>query len=158
MSDLLKRITKSLSRPAECQTLKDQAIRQAASGAAATLADISAFKLCLVIGLHVLIAALISMTLALLVNFAISRRYVFGEVELQKKRAMVQLALYVPAALAAIGLTQLVLYVFNMRLGMDPMLVKIFVAVPLVFLWTLLCGKYLLFDKRPNSTTESSKL
>jgi putative flippase GtrA len=119
-----------------------------ASGAVATLTDIAGFKIGLVAGIEVLTAALLAMTLSSLVNFVITRLYVFGQIERQRKGWLVQLLMYVPAVLVSIALTRLILYALSVRGGFDPMLVKVFVAVPAVFLWTFLSGKLLIFDKR----------
>ena len=151
----VKRIIESLLHPAENDALKDQAIRQMASGAVTTLADIGAFKIGLLSGLHVLVASFFAMALAIVINFAITRRYVFGEIQRQRKGALVQFLIYVPAALVSIGLTQAVLFLFCVKMNLSPMPIKVLVAVPLVFLWTLFCGKYLIFNKREDSTMEN---
>jgi putative flippase GtrA len=119
-----------------------------ASGTVATLTDIAGFKLGLVAGIEVLTAALLAMTLSSLVNFVITRFYVFGQIVRQRKGWWAQLLMYVPAVLVSIALTRLILYTLSVRGGFDPMLVKIFVAVPAVFVWTFLSGKLLIFDKR----------
>jgi putative flippase GtrA len=150
----VKQITESLRHPADNNTLKAQVIRQMASGAIATLTDIISFKLGLLIGLHILLSSLLGLSMGAVVNFIITRHYVYGQIERQKKKASTQFLLYIPTVLVTICITQLIMLILCVKLGFDPMLVKVFVAVPLVFLWTLLSGKYLIFNKRPKSNTE----
>jgi putative flippase GtrA len=145
---LLGRLKDNLLHPANSQTVEAQVVRQMASGTVATLTDIAGFKLGLVAGIEVLTAALLAMTLSSLVNFVITRLYVFGQIERQRKEWWAQLLMYVPAVLVSIALTRLILYALSVRGGFDPMLVKVFVAVPAVFFWTFLSGKLLIFDKR----------
>jgi putative flippase GtrA len=127
--------------------IRGQTFRQIISGSMATAADLLVFKLCLVLGVHVLWAPVVASTVGMLVNFVVTRHFVYGETERQKKSAWLQFALYAPSAAVSIALTQLILLVFSVILSFDPMVVKI-VSVPLVFVWTLLSGKYLIFTKK----------
>lgn len=142
------RLLESLLHPRRNGALKDQAVRQMASGAVATLADLCVYKMLLMASAHVLLAALIAVFSGAAVNFTITRYYVYGEVGRQSLPAKIQMLLYAPAVAVAIGITQLILYLLSVRRGLDPMLVRIFVCVPVVYFWTLLSGKYLIFNKR----------
>jgi putative flippase GtrA len=148
LQEQFKDIFRSLWHPAQSDPLKAQAIRQVASGFAATIVDLLFFKIGLIFGVNVLIAAFFSASLATVVNFLITRYYVFGHVSEQKIRALAQFALYIPAVLVSMGLTQLILLVFNIWIGFDPMLVKI-AAIPVVYIWTVICGKYIIFKRNP---------
>ncbi|MDR1309370.1 MAG: GtrA family protein [Deltaproteobacteria bacterium] len=138
----------SLLRPDRSDNLRGQATRQIVSGLLATLADLAVFKLGLVLGLKVLVSALVSAAVATVVNFMFTRHFVFGQVERQRKGPWTQFALYVPTVLVSVALTQLILSVFSLWLGLDPMLVKV-AAVPVVYVWTVFSGKYFVFDKEP---------
>jgi putative flippase GtrA len=137
----------SLIYPKKDNSLKAQAVRQLFSGGIATLVDILIFKLCVVSGIYPMIAAVISFCLALLTNFTLSRYYVFGEVDRQKKKPAYQLLIYIPVSFVALGIFQMFLLVFYVYLGMDPVLVKI-ISVPVVFIWTIISSRYIIFDKK----------
>jgi putative flippase GtrA len=136
----------SLIRPDKSDNIKGQAFRQIISGFTATAADLAVFKLELILGVQVLEAALVSAGVSTLVNFTITRYYVFSQVDRQKKQLKLQFLLYIFTVLVSVGLIQLILFVFNIKLGFDPFLVKIG-AVPFVYVWTILSGKYFVFNK-----------
>jgi putative flippase GtrA len=148
---LIKRAAASLLHRDREDSLEGQAVRQAASGAAATLIDIGLFKLALGLSAHALPAALISTSAGGAVNFVLSRHYVFGRIERQRRPLAAQILLYVPAVLVAVALNQLILAILCLWLGLPPMPVKILAATPLVFLWTLFSGRCLIFARRPAS-------
>jgi putative flippase GtrA len=143
----VRSILSDLFNPNKSDNIQGQAVRQVVSGAVSTLADLICFKLFLVLGLPVLLAALCSVVLAGTINFCITRRYVFGQVERQNKSLRIQFLFYIPTVLVSAGLTQLILVVFNVWLGFGPMLVRIS-AVPVVYVWTVLSGKYIVFTKK----------
>ena len=145
---IIKRIWDSVLHPGETDNLQSQAIRQTLSGGAATIVDLLVLQLGLALSIPVLLAALMSNSLASFVNFVIIRHYVYGQTERQKKSVWTQAVLYVPAVLVSMGLIQLSLLILSVWLGFHPMLVRIFVCIPVVFCWTLISGKFLIFDKR----------
>lgn len=136
----------NLLSPNKSDNIKGQAVRQIISGLTATLCDLAIFQLGLSIGINIFAAALISMTISTVVNFSITRYYVYSQVDLQKRSVKSQLILYIFTVLVSVGLTQLILLVFSINLGFDPMLVKI-CSVPFIYIWTLLSGKYIVFSK-----------
>ncbi|MDR2442393.1 MAG: GtrA family protein [Deltaproteobacteria bacterium] len=143
----LRLIVDSIFRPSASDSLKSQAIRQVVSGAAATAADLIVFKIGLILSIPVPCTALISGFSGAVINFLITRHYVFGHIDKQKKGVWTQFAMYIPAVLVSMGLTQLILLVFHLWLNFDPMLVRI-AAIPVVYVWTVLCGKYIIFNRR----------
>ncbi|MDR2443870.1 MAG: GtrA family protein [Deltaproteobacteria bacterium] len=146
---MLKRLfelVNSLLRPDKSDNIKGQAFRQIISGFTATVVDLAVFKLELILGVNVLLAALVSAGASTLVNFTITKYYVYSQVDRQKKRTRWQFILYIFTVLVSIGLTQLILLIFSIKHGFDPFLVKIG-AVPFVYIWTVLSGKYIVFNK-----------
>jgi putative flippase GtrA len=142
----LVELASNLLRPDKSDNIKGQAFRQILSGFTATVCDLAVFKIGLDYGLNVLVAALIAMAASTVVNFTITKYYVYSQVERQKKGIKYQFALYIFTVLVSVGLTQLILLIFNIKLGFDPMLVKIG-AVPIVYIWTVISGKYIVFNK-----------
>jgi putative flippase GtrA len=142
----IRDVLDSLLRPSQSAGLQAQATRQALSGSVATGVDLLTFKLGLAVDLTPALAATFSSAAGASVNFLITRHYVYGGVD-QAKKAWTQFLLYVPAVLISLGLVQLMLAVFHLWLGFPPMPVKI-ASVPVVFVWTVLSGKYLIFNRR----------
>lgn len=116
------------------------------SGTVATGIDLAVFQLSLWAGWAIPKAATISFCFAVVVNFILSRLYVYGNVDKQKHLARTQFIFFVLAAFVSLGLTQLMLLILAIHLGLLPILAKI-LAVPVVFIWTLLAGRYLVFSK-----------
>jgi putative flippase GtrA len=139
-------LANSLLRPDKSDNIKGQAFRQIISGFTATVCDLAVFKIGLIFGVNVLVAALLSAAASTVVNFTITKYYVYSQVDRQKKGIKSQFVLYIFTVLVSVGLTQLILLVFNIKLGFDPMLVKVG-AVPFVYIWTVLSGKYIVFNK-----------
>jgi putative flippase GtrA len=142
----LFRLISSLLKPDKSDNIKGQAARQIISGFAATVCDLTVFKIGLTLGINVLIAALIAAAASTVVNFTITKFYVFSQVDRQKKKTRIQFILYIFTVLISVGLTQVILIIFNIKLDIDPMLVKIG-AVPFIYIWTVLSGKYIVFNK-----------
>lgn len=117
------------------------------SGGVATLTDLILFKLFLLLAVSVLPAAVISGTAGTVLNFFGTRYYVYGETDKQKIKPWTQFALYIPAALISLGIIQVILLIFHLWLGFDPLLVKV-AGVPIVFAWTVFNGKYIIFNKK----------
>jgi putative flippase GtrA len=140
-------ILQALIHPSRDNSLKAQVARQFLAGFLTTALDVLTFNLCVVSGLHPMIAAVVSFSLAVLTNFTLTRYYVFGEVRRQKKKTVVQLIIYVLVCFVSLGIVQVFLLFFHFRLGLDPVLVKI-ISVPVVFIWTVLSGRFIIFDKK----------
>jgi putative flippase GtrA len=147
MLKCLIELTSNLLRPDKSDNIKGQAVRQIISGLTATLSDLAVFKLGLTLGIKILIAALISAVVSTVVNFSITKYYVFGQINRQKKRTRTQFIIYIFTVLVSVGLTQLILFIFSIKFGFDPMLVKV-AAVPFIYIWTVLSGKYIVFNKK----------
>jgi putative flippase GtrA len=139
-------IFESIFHPGKDKSLKAQAVRQILAGAATTVVDILIFKLCISAGVHPLVAAVISFCGALLTSFTLTRWYVFGDVREQKKKTAVQLVIYTLVSLVSLGIAQIFLLVLHFHFMLDPVLVKI-MSVPVVFVWTIVSGRFIVFNK-----------
>jgi SAM-dependent methyltransferase/putative flippase GtrA len=125
-----------------------QAVRQALAGLIATSADVGVFKLCLMAGIHPMLAAVASFAAGTSTNFCLTRHYVIGEVRRQVRSLPVQFAAYLATGLVSLGIVQALLLVFHVLLGFDPFHVKL-ASVPVVFVWTVTSSRFLVFRKRP---------
>lgn len=143
----LKFIVNSLVQPSQYKSMPSLGLRQVVSGAATTIVDLVVFQAALWLALPIWVAATNSFICAVLINFCITRFYVFGETKRQRKPVRIQAILYIIASLVSLAIIQVVLYVFAVRLGWPPLPVKI-MAIPVVFGWTLFAGKYLVFNKQ----------
>jgi putative flippase GtrA len=144
---LVSFILDALVHPKNDSSLKAQAVRQILAGAFTTVLDLLSFKLCLIFGIHPMVAAVISFCVGVLSNFILTRVYVIGDVAKQKKKPQFQLAIYVAACLVSLGIVQVFLLIFHFHFKLDPFVVKI-MAVPVVFIWTVLASRYIVFDKK----------
>jgi putative flippase GtrA len=132
-----------------------QSVRQALSGSLATLVDLSSFQAALWIDINIFLAAFFSFCLALLTNFFVSRNYVYGNVTDYKYSRTKQFFLYIFAAFLSLGIIQIFLLIFAVYLMTPPLLAKI-LALPPVFIFTLLSGRFLIFRTRQNDDTETN--
>jgi len=142
----LRFVWESLRHPSRDGTLAAQAVRQGLSGSVTTLTDLAVFQLCLWGGLAIWLSAAVSFVFALLANFLGMRWYVFGDVARQRRNKASQAALYILVALSSLGIIQAWLWVFAVRAGFPPLLVKA-AGVPVVFLWTVLAGRFVFAKK-----------
>jgi putative flippase GtrA len=94
-----------------------------------------------------MIAAVISITVGLITNFAITKFYVIGEVERQKKKTWFQFFVYVCCAMISLLIVQIFLLIFNIYLGFYAFYVKL-ATIPVVFMWTVFVSRYVVFDKK----------
>ena len=134
-------VWESLRHPSRDGSLAAQAVRQGLSGLFATLTDLVVFQLCLWGGLAIWLSASVAFVFALLANFAGMRWYVFGDVVRQRRNRANQGVLFILVALASLGIIQAWLWVFAVKAGFPPLPVKA-VSVPVVFLWTVLAGRF----------------
>jgi putative flippase GtrA len=138
----------ALGGPSKDNSLKAQAFRLVLAGGAATLVDLSVFKLCVVMGLHPMLAAVVSFCLAFLTNYFLTRHFVFGEVAKQRKKTSAQVFIYFLTCLVSLGIAQAFILLFHFRLGFDPFWAKV-LSVPVVFVWSVISGRFIVFDKAP---------
>jgi ubiquinone/menaquinone biosynthesis C-methylase UbiE/putative flippase GtrA len=141
-------VLRAVFRPSEDRSIEGQAVRQLLAGLAATLADLSIFRLSLALGLHPMWCAVSSFAASVTVNFFLTRVYAIGEPERQDRGIAVQYAAYVATGLVSLAIVQLMLGVFHLRMGFKPFNVKL-ASVPVVFVWTVLSSRFLVFTKRP---------
>jgi SAM-dependent methyltransferase len=92
--------------------------------------------------------AVLSYAAGLTTNFFLARHYVIGEPDRQLRSLPAQFAAYAATGLVSLAVVQILLLVFNVILEFDPFLVKI-ASVPVVFAWTVLSSRHLVFTKGP---------
>jgi SAM-dependent methyltransferase/putative flippase GtrA len=141
-------VFRSLARPGEDRSIEAQAVRQALAGLFATAADLGTFRLGLALLLHPMACATASFAVGTTVNFFLTRHYVIGEPARQKRSLPVQYLTYVATGLVSLAIVQILLLVFHLLLGFQPFHVKL-ASVPVVFVWTVLSSRFLVFVKRP---------
>ncbi|MDR1486798.1 MAG: GtrA family protein [Deltaproteobacteria bacterium] len=147
IKEQVKLIWDSVFHPSQTDCLQSQVIRQAISGFTATVVDLSIFKGLLTLGVWVLLAAFFSSTISIIVNFNITRFYVYGHLSEQKtKTPIVQFVYYILTVSVSLGMVLVILQIFSVRMGYDPLLVKI-CAIPVVFIWTVVSGRYIVFRR-----------
>ena len=149
------RIRKAVKTTGDALLLKGAAesavstlIRQLAAGMATTLVDLTAFHILLSrAGTAILSASAISFCLALTINYLLGSRYVYrradGSAHTISARSFF---LYAATALISLGLTQAIVWLIAVRLGVWPISAKI-AAVAAAFLWTFWASKNLIFTE-----------
>ncbi len=141
-------IFSSALRPGKNQSAFALTVRQAIAGAITTVVDLGSFQCAIWLGISMYLSAAISMVLAFVVNFSITRWYVFGEIAKQKQPLWRQLGMYAIVAAVGIGIIQLSLWLLtDMMKALSPILAKT-CAIPIVFMWTLFANKRLVFYAR----------
>jgi SAM-dependent methyltransferase/putative flippase GtrA len=140
-------VARAITRPSEDRSIEAQASRQGVAGLGATIADVGAFRSFLALGVHPMACAAASFAVGTTVNFFLTRHYVFGDTRRQRRSLPAQYAAYVGAGLVSLAIVQLLLLVFHFRLGFDPFRVKL-ASVPVVFVWTVLSSRFIIFVKR----------
>jgi putative flippase GtrA len=144
-------IFESVFFPRRYDSLESQVIRQALSGATATSLDLLSFYIAITLGVHPMVAAVISIVVGLSTNFTITKFYVIGEVKIQKKKTWFQFFIYVLCAMVSLLIVQIFLLIFNVILGFYAFYVKL-VTVPVVFIWTVFISRYVVFNKISKKT------
>ncbi len=143
-AETLKFILDSFLSPSTHQSIRSQFLRQLLSGSAAAATDLSVFQCSLWLRAPIWLAATLSFAFAVAVNFSITRRYVFRRAEKPVRQTQSQFLRYLLLALSSLGLTQLILFVFAVRMGFPPLPVKA-LAIPAIFFWNMLAYRYLVF-------------
>jgi putative flippase GtrA len=148
-------VQESLCLPARNCSVAAQSVRQALSGSLATLVDLSSFQLILWLGVNIFLSAFFSFILALLTNFFIGRNYVFASTGKHEHTCFKQFIVYSFSAIITLGVIQLFLLVFTVYLMFPPILAKI-LALPPVFVFTLLSGRFLVFRTRHDNDVKTN--
>ncbi|MDR1080041.1 MAG: GtrA family protein [Deltaproteobacteria bacterium] len=138
---------RAVFRPSEDRSIEAQAVRQVLAGLVATLADLSVFRGCLALGLHPMVCAVASFVVGTTVNFYLTRHYTIGEPEKQNRSVGLQYVAYMGTGIVSLAIVQAMLGGFHLVMGFDPFHVKI-ASVPVVFVWTVLSSRFLVFTKR----------
>ena len=131
-------------------------VRQVAAGLMATISDLTTFHFLLSqIGLAILPASVVSFCVGLSINYLLGGRYVYRRADGSASALSAKsFFLYVGVALVSLGLTQAIVWLIAIRLGVWPLAAK-FTAVPVVFLWTFWASKTLIFvesRRRPSGS------
>ncbi len=93
-------------------------------------------------GLHYLVSAAISFSIAFVCNYLLSIKFVFGESRVKSRVA--EFGSFLLIAVTGLILNEVIMYVCSGLFGMHYMLSKV-VATVLVFFWNFLARKFLLF-------------
>jgi len=123
-----------------------KALEQASVGALSAIFDLAIFKLNLALGLSPLTAAPISWFVALTVYFLAMRFWVYRDEKNNYRQIWSQFGLFSISALGTLGLTQLILYIFVVKLGNPPFLVK-FLSLPVIFCWSFILCRFIFCRK-----------
>ncbi len=128
--------------------LVQQMIRYAFVGGAATVADWGClFLLHDTLKIHVLIATAVACFAGILVNYFLSKRFVFRqEIGIKKRYEFIMHAII---GFIALGFSLLLMYIFNMLLGVHWLISKIIITA-IVFVWNFAARKmlYVVFEKK----------
>lgn len=107
--------------------------------------DCGLLLLLVAIGLHYLLAAMLSFSAGMLVSYALNVRFVFAD-RCGAAREVEALG-FVLVGIVGLALTQLLLYVLVSRLGLALALAKV-PTTGVVFLFNFLCRRSLVFQRR----------
>ena len=116
-----------------------------AASAAALALDTAVFSLSLRLGVHLALAACLGFSLGLMLVYTISTRFVFSQHRLADSRN--EFALFALIGAAGLLLTEALLWLLVMQLGMAPLAAKLTSAGG-VFLFNFALRKALLFTAR----------
>jgi putative flippase GtrA len=120
-----------------------QFARYTVVGSAALLVDFGTlFLLTRYAGIYYLTSAAISFTLGLVVNYWLSRTWVFSHRTLANPA--LEFAIFAAIGLAGLGLNELGMWLLTSKLGMFYLLAKI-VTAAVVYIWNFGARKYSLF-------------
>ena len=132
--------------------LVQQMVRYAFVGGAATVADWgSLFILHDTLKMQVLIATAIACFAGILTNYFLSKRFVFKQEIGIKKRY--EFMMHAIIGLIAMGFSLLLMYIFNMLLGIHWLISKI-IMTAIVFVWNFAARKmlYVVFEKKEDKS------
>jgi putative flippase GtrA len=94
-----------------------------------------------------MVCAAASFAVGTTVNFFLTRHYTIGEPEKQDRGITVQYLAYVCTGFVSLAIVQAMLWGFHLVMGFDPFHVKL-ASVPVVFVWTVLSSRFLVFTKK----------
>lgn len=120
-----------------------QFIRYVFVGGTAFVADAAALWL-LSLVMHYLIAAGTAFVVGLLVNYALSKLFVFIDNSI---KATVEFVVYAVIGIIGLGITELLMYLFTEKAGIYFMLSKIITAV-IVLVWNFGARKVILYGRK----------
>ena len=123
-----------------------QAFRALFVGGFSFIADAGLLFLLSLTGAHYLVCGLFGFIAGLFVNFYLSTKYVFtGEASVKKSG---EIAVYTAVSAVGLALTEILLWLFTDVLGLHLLASKC-VAALLVFAWSFVSRKYILYKERP---------
>ncbi len=121
-----------------------QALRALFVGVIAFVADAGTLWLISLTGIHYLVCAALSFVLGVVVNYALSSRFIFFVRSPMGRSA--EIAVFVVVSLVGLGLTELFLWFFTETAGLY-FLVSKCIATLLVFAWNFTARKLILYRK-----------
>lgn len=121
-----------------------QFIRYALVGGVSFLVDAMILFILEKIGVYYLLSASVGFVVGLIINYALSKRFVFTA-KLQSR--VKEFTAYAVIGALGLALTELLLYIFVDFIHMHLVLSKI-VAAGIVLVWNYIARKYLLYNKK----------
>ncbi|MGM9551287.1 MAG: GtrA family protein [Clostridia bacterium] len=122
-----------------------QFFRYAFVGAIATIADWAVFYIASTVGVFYMISGVLAFTLGLLVNFLLSKKFVFSG-EGTRHSVKEEFAVYAIVGLIGLCLTEIIIYVLTEKVKMYFMIPKI-IATGVVFVWNFAARKAVLYRR-----------
>ena len=119
-----------------------QFIRYIFVGGAAFVADAAALWI-LEKAMHYLLATALAFVIGLVVNFTLSKKFVFTDAQHNKAK---EFTVYALIGVAGLGITELLMYIFTDKLGIYFMLSKI-VTAAMVLIWNFTARKIILYRR-----------
>ena len=100
-------------------------------------------------GLYVFISQAIAFVLGLITNFVLSKLFVFQE-KSEKTNAAGEFIVYGVIGAVGLGIKELLLWIFNVKIGWHYMLVWV-ISTIIVLIWNYAARKLLLYSKKDKS-------
>ena len=102
------------------------------------------YVFCDVFGIHYLISAVFSFLISVLVNYALSKKWIFDQANLENK--VLEFNLFLLISTVGLVFTEILLYFFTDIVGIYYMFSK-FIATVIVLFWNFLARRYMFYGK-----------
>lgn len=146
---LLKTVFDALLLSGDVDKATSRGIRQFFASGITTLTDITIFQTLLWTQLAgILQAAAVGFIAGIIMNYTLGSVYVFRHLTGQKVWDIRRFIVFVICALISLGLTQLIIYILAIRIGILPLAAKL-VAVVTLFFWNMWMSRRVIFN--PNT-------
>lgn len=119
------------------------------AGGAAAIVEWSVFWVSTArLGIHYLVAVVISFILATMVNYILSSRFVFGR---SRRRQTVEVLLVYLVSAVGLGLNSLLMWILHGNLQLNAMFAKV-ISTGIVFLWNFSTRRWFIFQSRDGTS------